>query len=97
MKYVVNVSSKAENEISEIFEYIAYTLKNSYAAYCFQYNVFNRIRELETFPFRYSVLDDSNTAIRKMVYESYIIVYKVVESNVIVLRVFHSSTNYKTN
>lgn len=94
MKYNVEISSKAEYEISTIYEYIAYTLKNSIAAFCFQDNIFKKIRELETFPFRYPVLEGSAEDTRKMICDNYVIVYKVLESSVIVLRVFHSSKNY---
>ena len=94
MIYKVVLTSEAEDEISLIYEYLLYSLKNSQAANEFQTTVFKKIRNLESMPKMYPVIKDSNYSIRKMTCLNYIILFRITESNVIVLRVFHSSKNY---
>jgi len=94
MNYKVDITSKAENDISKIYEYIFSVLKNGSAAYIFQLTIFSKIHSLETMPSRYPILEGSNSNIRKMQCLNYIVLFVIIESKVLILRVFHSSTNY---
>ena len=98
--YKVEISLLAKEEIKGIALYIRNVLKDGFAANNFLDEIYNRIQDLCFMPGRYPVLNglfNSKKNIRKISYSNFVILFEIKESDVIVLRVFHSSTNYQMN
>ncbi len=91
--YKVEISMLAKESIKSMGLYIRDVLKNSFAANNFLTEIYNVIQDLCFMPNRYPLFNDFKD-IRKITYSNYVITFKILETKVLVLRVFHSSTNY---
>ncbi len=93
-KYRVKIVPKAEEDLDDIFYYIALELNNKSAAEK-MINLFsNKILRLQEFPFSCSLVEDDllkDKGYRKLIIDNYIVFYIVNEEDqqVIVMHVFY--------
>ncbi|MFH1197421.1 MAG: type II toxin-antitoxin system RelE/ParE family toxin [bacterium] len=89
-KYNVFITRSAQNDISEIYEYIASdSTKN---AKIFISEIEKKITGLKNFPERNPLLQENeyfNTTYRHLLFKDYRIIYRVENINVFILRVYH--------
>ena len=91
-KYTVSITATAESDISEIFDYIARNTPHAAAGWVDE--VERQIRSLERFPLRCPVIPESEglgVAYRHLLYGKYRTIFRIEESQVIVLRVIHGA------
>jgi toxin ParE1/3/4 len=99
-KYRVKIVPKAEEDLDEIFYYIALELNNKSAAEK-MINLFsNKILRLQEFPFSCSLVEDDllkDKGYRKLIIDNYIVFYIVNEEDqqVIVMRVLYGRKKYQ--
>ena len=93
IKYEVEISSFARQEIKNIALYIRDVLKNIFAANKFLTEIYELIQDLSFMPNRYPILNELKD-IRKITYSNYVVTFKILKAKIVILRVFHSSTNY---
>jgi toxin ParE1/3/4 len=99
-KYRVKIVPKAEEDLDDIFYYIALELNNKSAAEK-MINLFsNKILRLQEFPFSCSLVEDDllkDKGYRKLIIDNYIVFYIVNEEDqqVIVMRVLYGRKKYQ--
>lgn len=96
--YKVIYSPQALEDLTEIYEYIYFTLQAHIAAYKQSYRIRKMISSLDTFPARYSLVEWEPWAsmkIYKVSVDNYMIFYRVDEelSTVSIIRIFYSGRN----
>ena len=91
-KYQVNLSQQAQNDLEQIFYYIADGSINK--ATNFIHQLEKKIYSLEIFPDRHPLIPENEffgTAYRHLIYKKYRIIYRIAERSVFILRIFHSA------
>jgi plasmid stabilization system protein ParE len=91
-KYRVEITSAAEADIAEIWEYIAHD--NPDAATKFVNRMEEQIGTLESVPTRCPLIPENEllgTAYRHFLYGNYRTIFKVAESRAIIMRVLHEA------
>ena len=75
--YKINYSEASQNDLSEIFEYIAYTLKELKTAQILIRRILKEISELKTMPFRNPLCNDLKLSLelRSFKIGNYIVFY----------------------
>ena len=89
-KFSVDITATAEDDVAEIWEYIAQD--NPDAATAFVLRLEEQIGTLERFPERCALVRENEllgTAYRHLVYGNYRTIFKIVKSRVIIMRVLH--------
>jgi len=88
----VEITTIAEMDVHEIYEYIAQD--NSDAAKSFLFFLEEEIETLETFPLRCSLIPENKllgSDYRHLLYGNYRIIFKIIDVRVIIMRILHSS------
>ena len=94
MKFRVDITETAKNDMIEAAEYIDYVLKNPQAADNLMEAIEKEIDSLTVFPERYAVLDDSVLSsfnVRFVRVKDYLAFYVIMEDErlVVILRFLH--------
>ena len=91
-KYQVNLTQQAQNDLEQIFYYIADDSINNAANFVLQLE--KKVYSLEDFPDRTPFIPENEffgTDYRHLIYKKYRIVYRIVERSVFILRIFHGA------
>ena len=91
-KYQVNLTQQAQNDLEQIFYYIADDSINNAANFILQLE--KKVYSLEDFPDRDPLISENEffgTDYRHLIYKKYRIVYRIVEKSVFILRIFHGA------
>ena len=99
-EYSLKFTAKAEEDLDEIYYYIADNLFAPETAESLMDKFENRILRLKAFPYSCSfVLDETlkKRGYRKLVIDNYIVFYLVNEQKeqVIIMRILYGASNYK--
>ena len=94
MHYKIKLSDKANHDIDRITEYLQQ----------FSYNIYNiiekinkNIENLKYMPRMHKTLiyfKDKNGEYRRMISGKYSVIYKIIEDEIIILRIFNQKENY---
>jgi addiction module RelE/StbE family toxin len=98
--YSIKFTTKAEEDLDEIYEYIANNLFASEAADNLMDKFENKILTLKSFPYSSSFVADEvlkNRGYRKLIIDNYIVFYLIneQEQQVIIMRILYGASNYK--
>ena len=91
-KYQVNLSQQAQNDLEQIFYYIADDSINDAANFILQLE--EKVYSLELFPDRQPLIPENEffgTDYRHLIYKKYRIVYRIAGRSVFILRIFHGA------
>jgi toxin ParE1/3/4 len=91
-KYQVNLAQQAQNDLEQIFYYIAADSINNAENFVLQLE--KKVYSLEIFSDRHPLIPENEffgTDYRHLIYKKYRIVYRIVEKSVFVLRIFHGA------
>lgn len=95
----VNITKRAENDLTAIYDYINQKLQSPQAAM----KLFNRLAEaiqsLEVFPERFAIVPeflDLGLKVRRLVIKNYSIFYRLDNDVVTVIRILHHSNSLDT-
>lgn len=80
MKYDVFYSETARNDLTNIYEYIAFHLMEPLTAGKTCAGIISEVRSLETFPERFALFDNEpwrNRGLRKLPVKNYLVFYTV--------------------
>ena len=101
MNYKIFVTSEAESDLDEIFDFIAHHYLSPQAAVNTLSNIKLSIKKLEDFPnIGINVSDrlrktfSKNDNLRMIISGKYLVFYLVDEKNVVILRVLYQSRNW---
>lgn len=100
-KYIIEITQKAENDLTEIGRYISKELLEPMIAKILIDRISNEILTLEEMPFRHALVLDrrlSQQGIRKMIIENYTVFYIVDEEKrvVTIVRILYSRREWET-
>lgn len=98
-RYHVKITELAEEDLEELGDYIAYELKNPFAAENTVKGIRRKIQSLEDFPEKNGLDEDDILAglgVRKTYYHNYKIYYIVEEDSIYIIRILHSLTDSKS-
>ena len=90
--YQVNLSQQAQDDLEQIFYYIADDNINNAINFVLQLE--KAIYSLESFPDRNPFIPENeifDTNYRHLIFKKYRIVYRIAESSVFILRIFHGA------
>ncbi|MCI9063802.1 MAG: type II toxin-antitoxin system RelE/ParE family toxin [Clostridia bacterium] len=99
-KYTIIWSPKARDDLSKIYHYISYHLKEKVTANKLIRRLLDLVSSLDYLPNRYPKVLNSkkyyNSNIRKLLVGKYVILYEVnsITHQVFILHIYHSSQNY---
>jgi len=91
-KYQVNLSQQAQNDLEQIFYYIADDSINNASNFILQLE--KKVYSLELFPDRHPLIPENEffgTDYRHLIHKKYRIVYRIAERSVFILRIFHGA------
>ncbi len=91
-KYLVNITQQAQDDLEQIFYYIADDSINNATNFILQLE--KKVCSLEDFPDRNPFIPENDffgTDYRHLIYKKYRIVYRIVEKSVFILRIFHGA------
>jgi toxin ParE1/3/4 len=91
-KYQVNLTQHAQDDLEQIYYYIADDSINNAANFVIQLE--EKVYSLEAFPERNPLIPENEffgTNYRHLIYKKYRMVYRIVEKSVYILRIFHGS------
>ena len=91
-KYEVNLTQQAQDDLEQIYYYIADDSNNNAANFVLQLE--NKVYSLEMFPDRHPLIPENEffgTDYRHLIYRKYRIVYRIAEKSVFILRIFHGA------
>ena len=99
-KYRVKIVPKAEEDLDDIFYYIALELNNTRAAENMINKFSDHIIRLQAFPFSCSLVEDDllkDKGYRKLIISNYIVFYIVNEEDqkVVIMRVLYGRKKYQ--
>ena len=97
-QYEIEITDLAEQDMEGLTDYIAFRLKNPYAALSMVCGIRETIDSLRQYPERHEVDRDEELAIRgirKIYYKSYKIYYIIDDGIVKILRILHMLTDSK--
>ena len=99
IEYTVNISLAANNDLDEVFSYIANSLHDEQNAVKLMREIQDMILSLSEMPERFSLSLDSTLAkrgYRRAAVKKYVILYTIDKKNKIVniMRIFHGSMDY---
>ena len=98
MKYPVNITSLALQDIASIFEHIAVKLHEPETAVKIKDDILDAIDTLETFPSRNKPFDDKpyhSREIRRLIVKHYYVIYQIRNDSVLMLRVIYNRRDWK--
>lgn len=97
-KYKIEISDLAEQDLEFAADYIAFDLKNSFAAVNTVQGIRKQINKLQNFPERNELDDDpvlAGLGVRMDYYKNYKIYYVVEDKSVIIVRILHMLVDSK--
>lgn len=90
-------SAKAEQDLNDLFDYINHNLNNSIAAHNIAEKLLRLSQKLSSFPEMGSSLRTVDTrlgAYRYLIADNYLLIYKVIDAEVIVVRILYAKSDY---
>ncbi len=90
--YQLNLTQQAQNDLEQIFYYIANDSVNNAANFVLQ--IEKKVYSLENFPDCNPFIPENeffSTDYRHLIYKKYRIVYRIVKKSVFILRIFHGA------
>ncbi len=97
-KYKIEISDLAEQDLEFAADYIAFDLKNSFAAVNTVQGIRKQINKLQNFPECNELDDDpvlAGLGVRMDYYKNYKIYYVVEDKSVIIVRILHMLVDSK--
>jgi len=91
-KYQVRVTQQAQDDLEQIYYYIADDSVNNATNFLLQLE--KKIYSLEAFPDRNALIPENEffgTDYRHLIHKKYRIVYRIAETSVYILRIFHGA------
>jgi toxin ParE1/3/4 len=91
-KYQVNLSQQSQNDLEQIFYYIADDSIDNASNFILQLE--KKVYSLELFPDRHPLIPENEffgTDYRHLIFKKYRIVYRIAERSVFILRIFHGA------
>ena len=91
-RFRVNLSQQAQNDLEQIFYYIADDNINNATNFILQLE--KKIYSLENFPQRQPLIPENEffgTNYRHLIFKKYRVVYRITEKSVFILRMFHGA------
>ena len=91
-RFRVNVSQQAQNDLEQIFYYIADDNINNATNFILQLE--KKIYSLGSFPERHPLIPENeffDTNYRHLIFKKYRVVYRIAEKSVFILRIFHGA------
>ena len=91
-RFRVNLSQQAQNDLEQIFYYIADDNINNATNFILQLE--KKIYSLENFPQRHPLIPENeffDTNYRHLIFKKYRVVYRIAEKSVFILRIFHGA------
>ena len=91
-KYPIKLTQQAQNDLEQIYYYIADGSINNAANFVLQLE--EKIYSLESFPDRNPLIPENEffgTGYRHLIHKKYRIVYRIAEKSVYILRIFHGA------
>ena len=88
----VNLSQQAQNDLEQIFYYIADDNINNATNFILQLE--KKIYSLGSFPERHPLIPENeffDTNYRHLIFKKYRVVYRIAEKSVFILRIFHGA------
>lgn len=100
MKYRVEITEPAQQDMMELYLYISEILKELASAQRIYFSIRDAILSLDEMPGRYAVIDEpwfADLGIRKMPVENYLVFYQVEQEEplVTVLRVLYNRREWR--
>jgi addiction module RelE/StbE family toxin len=90
-------SSKADQDLASLFEYVRDSLRNSIAANNIVSKILRLSQKLSNFPKMGASLhavDDRLDSYRYVIVDNYLLVYKIVDEEVLIVRILYAKSNY---
>ncbi len=91
-RFRVNLSQQAQNDLEQIFYYIADNNINNATNFILQLE--KKIYSLGSFPEQHPLIPENeffDTNYRHLVFKKYRVVYRIAEKSVFILRIFHGA------
>ena len=91
-RFRVNLSQQAQNDLEQIFYYIADDNINNATNFILQLE--KKIYSLGSFPERHPLIPENeffDTNYRHLIFKKYRVVYRIAEKSVFILRIFHGA------
>ena len=91
-RFRVNLSQQAQNDLEQIFYYIADDNINNATNFILQLE--KKIYSLGSFPERHPLIPENkffDTNYRHLIFKKYRVVYRITEKSVFILRIFHGA------
>lgn len=100
MKYRIEITEPARQDLMELYLYIAEILKEPASAQRIYFSIRDAVLSLDEMPERYAVIDEpwlADLGIRKMPVENYLVFYQAEQENalVTVLRVLYNRREWR--
>ena len=99
MKYVLNISSAAENDIREIIDYFDNTLKNPGAANSFLSALKEQAAIISDNPFVAAEITEPTIKrlhLRKIMVRKYMMFYEIANNDVNIIRILHGRRQWES-
>ena len=99
VKYNIEYSKEAKQDLIEIKQYIKYNLQEPETAQKLIDKIRNEINNLKNNPKIFSIIDDDllkKLEIRKLIVDNYIIFYRIKNNNIEVVRIMYVRRNWIT-
>ncbi len=91
-KYEVNLTQRAQNDLEDIYYYIAADSVNNASNFVLELEM--KVYSLEVFPDRNPLIPENellDADYRHLIYKNYRIVFRIFEDSVFILRIIHGS------
>jgi len=91
-KYKINITNLAQDDLEHIYYYIASDNKSKASQFILELE--KKIYSLEVFPERNALIPENefiNSDYRHLIHGKYRIIYRIADSNVYILRIFHGT------
>lgn len=89
----IKITQEAQNDFRNMFDYYYEETKDAEYTLKIINDIREKIDHLKVFPFRCPPLIPEDETIRALYYKRYAIVYEVLEEDVVILNVKHTSTS----
>ncbi len=98
--YNVVITDAAQRDLLDIFDYIAFDLRELDSASCLLFKIRNKVKSLEDFPERNNVISEPKYEAQKIRWcpvENYVNFYQVsiVQNQVYIVRVLYQTRNWE--
>lgn len=90
-------SAKADHDLADLFKYINDTLRNDIAAHNIVEKLLRLSQKLSTFPemgASLKTVDSRLDGYRYLIADNYILIYKIADEEVSIVRILYAKSNY---